>query len=358
MMSKWEKIVAISAAAMVFGTTAYAESVSNWDLPSKTAVESVKIENKILMTTSKLQWNADQLKLFQDHDVNRQFFPALLYKVNQFDDLRSKLMFTNAPGAKFTRKLATDADGEEIKLSILNINELNKDKTYEFYTAWLHTVEGDSQVSFRSLQRYAQPNGTLNDLVKTDDEIATIKFKDAEETDKKYRDYYLPNSFDNPFQQYTWQDEANTAKEKSYALINSKDKLESYKLGAARNLKFATGGNKVKFAITFKNNAMIRPDELVKTYNLTLSQIYAAGIKENEEEYTVSWYDTGLEVMTLMRPKQTEFVKFYFTELEGTAYVEDLQKMSKEPYVDVIEIESNGKQVPTGVHWLNKLYGN
>ncbi|NOU84271.1 hypothetical protein GC102_00515 [Paenibacillus sp. LMG 31460] len=358
-MFKLKNIVLIITANALLCTTAtvYADSTSNWDYPTSRIVKAVKIENQLLMTTSTIQWSADQLKLFQSDDVFRQFFPALVYKVTDADELRSKLMFTNAPGAKFTRKLATYDDGEEIKLSIRDTSRLSNDKSYVFYTAWLHTVEGDSQISFRSLQRYAQPNGTLNDLHKTDDEIATITFDKAEVIDKKYKDYYLPESFNSPFKQYTWREETDDTKVKSYALINSKEELESYKHAAAQSLKFAPSGNKVRFAATFRNNGPSRVDMLVEKYNLTLSQIYAAGIKENKEEYTVSWYDTGLEVMSLMGLQQSGFEKFAITELEGTAYVEDLQKMSQMSNIDVIEIESLG-QVPSGLHWLNERYGN
>ncbi|BFT73140.1 hypothetical protein [Paenibacillus sp. P36] len=362
-MSSKNKIVSILiiAANVLLCTSVYANSDTNWDYPTSRIVEAKKIENKLFMTTSTVQWSADQLKLFQSNNASKQFFPALSYKVTGSDELRSKLMLTNAPGAKFTRKLATYAEGEEIKLSIQNTTHLVADKPYVFYTAWLHTADSDSQVSLRSMQRYSQPNGTLNDLSKTDDEIARITFDKAEPINKKYREIYLPESFDSPFKQYTAEEEAaaDVNKVKSYALIDSKEKLESYKRENAQRLKFASDQSKVQFAVTFKNNGFTRPDLLAKEYNLNLSQIYASGIKENGEEYTVSWYDTGMEVISLMNLKESGFKKFEVTELEGTAYVGDLQKMSQISNVDVIEIQGeNERQVPTGVHWLNVRYGN
>jgi hypothetical protein len=359
-MSKYKKIVSIISVNVLFCTTVYADSTSNWDYPTSSVVEAVKVESKLLMTTSTVQWNTDQLKLFQSDDVLQRFFPALVYKVTESDQLRSKFMLTNVPGAKFTRKLATYADGEEIKLSILDTSRLSTDKSYLFYTAWLNTEHGDSQVSISSLQRYAQPNGTLNDLYKTEDEIASITFSKAEAIDKKYRDYDLPESFDSPFRQYIGNEEegAGVTKVKSYVLIDSKEALESFKRESAQRLKLAPDGGKVRFAATFKNNGISRADLLAEEYNLTVSQIYGAGIKEKEiEEYTASWYDLDPKVISLMGLKQTGFEKFGITELEGTAFVEDLKKMSQLSYVDAVEIESQG-QVPTGIHWLNVRYGN
>lgn len=254
-MSSRKKIVSILiiAANVLLCTSVYATSDLNWDYPVSRMVEAKKTENKLLMTTSTVQWSADQLKLFQSNNAFKQFFPALAYKVTGSDELRSKLMLTNAPGAKFTRKLATYAEGEEIKLSILDTTHVVTNKPYVFYTAWLHTVDSDSQVSFRSIQRYAQPNGTLNDLSKTDDEIASITFDKAEPINKKYRDYYLPESFDSPFQQYTARDEtAGINKVKSYALIDSKEDLETFKHASAQRLKFAPDQSKVQFALTLK----------------------------------------------------------------------------------------------------------
>ncbi|GGA13014.1 hypothetical protein GCM10008018_67480 [Paenibacillus marchantiophytorum] len=256
-MSKWKKVAAIVALNVLLSTTVYADSVSNWDNPSSTVMQAERVENQLLMTKSTIKWDDQKLKMFQSDDIFQQFIPALAYKVEDSDELRSKLMFTNVPGAKFTRKLATYTEGEEIKLSVTDTSRLRSETPYVFYTTWLHTVEKDSRISFRSLQRYLQPNGTLNDLYKTDDELATITFDTAEKLDKKFRDFNLPESFESPFKQYAWQEEVDNAKVKSYVLIDSAEKLETYKQESAKRLKDAQkGGNRVRFAVTFKNKGI------------------------------------------------------------------------------------------------------
>ncbi|GGA13019.1 hypothetical protein GCM10008018_67490 [Paenibacillus marchantiophytorum] len=60
--------------------------------------------------------------------------------------------------------------------------------------------------------------------------------------------------------------------------------------------------------------------------------------------------------MPLTGLKQSGFMSFEITELEGTAYLEDLERMSQLSDVDLIDFESYG-QIPTGVHWLNVRYG-
>ncbi|MNI08031.1 hypothetical protein D3C73_610550 [compost metagenome] len=279
-----------------------------------------------------------------------------MYKADESDALRAKVVFTNLPGAKFTRE-NIDGEGEEIKLSVLNTLRVVKNNSYIFSTTWLHTGQSNPSLSLQSLQRFSQPNGTLNDLEKTTDKISKIDFVDAEITDKKYRDLGLSATFDSPFHQYTEGKEKQRVK--SYSQIDSKVSLDLFKAEAKRKLKFSPDENEVvQFAITFKNpvNGI---EKLIDNYNLSIAQIYAEGIRADKEGFTVSWFDLGFEVISLMGLQKSGFVKFGITELEGQATIGDLQRLSNNATnVDVIEIENmdQWKWTPTGIHWLNKRF--
>ncbi|MBP1961896.1 hypothetical protein [Paenibacillus aceris] len=338
---------------------AYAESLNNsdldllnWDHPAEISFNASAIEKKIVSTQADFEWSSKQLQQFQTSDPIKQFNPALRFKTDDQDVLRSKLMISNVPGAKFERKDALYEHGEEIMLTVMDSTELKSNKSYIFSTSWLRTSKSNSNVMLQTLQRYSQPNGALYNIDKTEDQISKIDVNDAPVSDKEYRDYHLSEKFDGPFYQY--QDGEANKQVKSYALINSKEKLDAYKSERAKNLKFSNDGDSVQFAITF--NKPVSPEglkKLAEAYNLTISQIYAAGMKENNEEYTVSWYDTGMDAIYLLGPR---FVTFTITELEGTAKAEDLKRISELSSVDVIDIEQTTGKSPTGVHWLNNRY--
>ncbi|NEW07867.1 hypothetical protein GK047_17850 [Paenibacillus sp. SYP-B3998] len=367
-MVKWKIVSAVIVINGLLYTSAFANSASftnletaNWDHPSSSEIVTSKVDKKLLSTKTTMKWTADKIGEFQSEDKYKQFFPALVYKVGKTDELRSKLMYTNLPGAKFTRKYAAYNQGEEVKLSILQTSNMKANKPYVFYTAWLNTSDGNPSVTLESLQGYSQPGGTLNEIVKTNDDISTIYFKDAEKINKKYQDFFLPDSFDSSFNQY--QTDIKNKKVKSYSLINSKEKLDQYKNEATKELKFSNNEDVVQFAITFNKEAFSGNGlgVIEKDYDLTISQIYAAGIKENDkEEFTVSWFDANVNEMSLIgfqeNLQQLGFEKFNITDLEGTAKVKDLVKMkSNLSYVNFIEIGKDG-ELPTGVHWLNELY--
>lgn len=363
-MKKWRITAAFFIANLLLCTSVFARSTdftnsdsSNWDNPVKGTLESYKVENKILSTRANVQWNSDQIKQYQSQSIISQFYPSLVFKSDPSDKLRSKMMFTNLPGAKFTRKKATDSTGEEIKLSILRTSDVIANKPYAFYTAWLHTGEGDPTVTLQSLQGYAQPNGTQNDLPKTDDTISTVYLNDAETLDMKYQNLILPESLVSPFNQYTDGDLEKKKKVKSYSFIDSKEKLDQYKIKSEKLLKATPENTDVQFAITFNKPVSVESlDKIAQEYHLSVSQIYAAGITEKKEEFTVSWFDTNKEVTILMDIGHPfGFAHFSITELEGTAKVEDLERMSSYPELDFVEIEEDGR-TPTGVHWLNERY--
>lgn len=129
------------------------------------------------------------------------------------------------------------------------------------------------------------------------------------------------------------------------------------KIDAAKLLNATSDDKVVQFAITFNNPFYASLDYIAEAYNLTISQVYATGIKENKGEFTISWFDTNKNNSSLMLldSKIGGFKTFSITELEGTARVEDLKRISSSSGVDVVEIEENGR-MPTGVHWLNKRY--
>jgi hypothetical protein len=174
--------------------------------------------------------------------------------------------------------------------------------------------------------------------------------------DNKYRDLFLPETIDSPFNQYSRYAKGNLKKKvKSYSSINSKQTLAQYKIEAAKLLKALSDEEEVQFAITF-SKPISSVEWLAKEYDLSISQIYAAGITEKKEEYTISCFETDKEIGTLMNiGNRIGFRGFGITELEGKAKGKNLLKLSNSPDVDVIDIEENGR-IPTGVHWLNSLY--
>ncbi|MVP00749.1 hypothetical protein [Paenibacillus lutrae] len=342
--------------AMASASSFTNKDTSNWDFPSKTGLEAAKVENKILFTNTDVQWSADQLAKLQDNRVDPQFIPSFTYQADQ-DDLRSKLMVTNMPGAKFTRKDAQYGIGEEIQLSVLKTSDLVKDKSYFFYTTWLNMFDSNPSVSLITQQRFAQPNGTMNDIPKTSDIISKVSLKEAATLDKKYERLYLPKDFDSAFRQYS--KDTKETKVKSYSLIDSKTKLIEFKQEADKKLIFTPDSTEVQFAITFDKSKFITStyiNKIVEENNLKISQIYAAGLKNNKEELTISWFDTSLEPMSLLESNKPLSTSFTITEIEGTAKVGDLIKIWNHSTVDVIEIEDKNGDRPTGVHWLNNLY--
>ncbi|MFD0699066.1 hypothetical protein ACFQZT_33875 [Paenibacillus sp. GCM10027628] len=359
-MNKWKTSAAFILANLLLCTNVFAASnnfnnsdAKNWDKPAKGTLEAQRVENRLLYTKATIEWTSEQIKQFQSDHFLKQFFPAIIYKVSSGDELRAKVMYTNLPGAKFTRKDATNGEGEEIKLSILQTSALMENEPYYFFTGWLHKYEvldGNPTVSLLSTQRYAQPNGSLSDLPKTQDSLLQIPFNDAELLNIPYTP---SESLDSPFRQYT--EAVENKKVKSYAQIDSKEKLDQFKIQCAETLKKASNDEIVHFAITF-NKYYANPNSLAEEYHLTPYQVYAAGITtKNNEEYTFSWFASDYGAMYIF-PANIGFSDFSMTEMEGTAHVEDLKKLSKETFVDVIEIEDKSGKLPTGIHWLNNRF--
>lgn len=359
---KW--LVSAAAASLLVSGSSFAASTApasgddeNWDKPSAAKFQSYKIEEKLLYTKADVRWSGGQLDKFQNGDRYRQFFPAFNLQVNESVDTRAKLLVSNLPGAKFTRTKAGYTRGEEIKLSVLDTSALTQNKPYTFYTAWLNLLEDSPSVSLSSFQRYSQPGGSLHDLSGPADLLHKENFTRAEPLDIKYSRLGLPLGFDDLFKQYPHQKEPSANKVKSYALIHSKEALETFKTEAAKTLHYSFDSEKVQFAVTFtKPFTAQHLKKFEEKYELNLAQIYAAGITADKEEYTVSWFDSDVETASLLRIPPAGFTHFNLTELEGTATVEGLNKLRIDLNPDVIEIAPLDEPAPTGIHWLNRKY--
>ncbi|WP_405080348.1 hypothetical protein ACI48J_22705 [Paenibacillus chitinolyticus] len=361
---KW--LVSIAAASLLVSGSSFAASAApvpggaeNWAKPSAAKIQTYKVEEKLLYTKADVQWSREQLDKFQNSDRYKQFFPAFDLQVHESVDTRAKMIVSNLPGAKFTRTKAGYTKGEEIKLSVLDISALAQDRPYIFYTAWLNLLEDHPSISLSSIQRYSQPGGSLNDLSGSKDLLSRNGFTNAEPLDIKYNRLGLPLGFDDLFKQYPHQKEHSAYKVKSYSLIDSKDALNAFKTEAAKTLHDSFDSEKVQFAVTF--NKPISTQVLknsAEKYDWSLNQIYAAGITANKEEYTISWFDSDIEIASLLRLQQEGFTQFNLTELEGTATVEGLNKLRIDLNPDVIEIAPLDEPAPTGIHWLNQKFLN
>ncbi|MFF2156683.1 hypothetical protein ACFVVQ_15455 [Paenibacillus chitinolyticus] len=365
MLSKMWLVSAAAVSLLVSGSSFAASAApasgdaENWDKPSAAKFQAYKIEEKLLYTKADVRWSGEQLDKFQNRDLYQQFFPAFNLQVHESVDTRAKLVVSNLPGAKFTRTKAGYTNGEEIKLSVLDTSALTQDKPYTFYTAWLNLLEDHPSVSLSSLQRYSQPGGSLYDLSGPRDLLRNDNFTNAEPLDIKYKRLGLPLGFDDLFKQYPHQKEPSVNKVKSYALINSKEALEAFKTEAAKTLHYSFDSEKVQFAVTFNKPFTAQHlKRFEEKYELTLAQIYAAGTTANKEQYTISWFDTDVEIASLLQLQQGGFTQFNLTELEGTATVEGLNKLRIDLNPDVIEIAPLDEPAPTGIHWLNQKFLN
>ncbi len=335
----------------------------NWDKPASAAVRAFNIEGKVMAVIAEVQWNREQIEQFQSTEVMKQFFPALVFKTEKSDRMRPVMTATNLPGAKFSIHPAGDDPVEEIKVSALDTARLNPRTTYVIYAAWLYHGDGNPAVELQSLQRYAQPNGTLNDIPQTEDELASVDLKHSGTLDWKWKKLRLPDTYLYP-PSYVLDEEATKVKIRSYSTIDSKEALEQFKINAENKVQWLGDDEEVPFAITFEGN-VIRENlkEIDREYALNISQIYAAGYPINgdidpDEEVTVSWFDADIkEIMLLLNiGSDWKFRKFIITEIEGTAQGHELNRIIDDFGVDAVDIGDKNGELPTGIHWLNWRY--
>lgn len=365
MLSKKPMIALCLTASLLLGTSAFADNqpvLSGWAVPDRVNLEAVNQGDTILETKTELQWTPDQLRGFPvkgQQGIGR-FFPSLVYKADAANELQPQVMMSNLPGAKFFRTAADEGGGEQIKVSVLGTAYLQPDKPYMFYTGWRFTGADKSnpQVTLSSLQEFDQgARGTMTELDETKHELTGIRWKEAKPVGAPSNENIAAFNKDPFFFPREEDEEAVVFKrQKGYTDIDSKEALDRYKSNAAKLLKDAPDCcSPIRYAITFKKNVSMRDvEQLAKEYNLNITQYYAAGKKEKQEEdeYTVSWFDSKWErPLYLVRG----FYSFNVTELEGTAGGYDLKRISSGPEVDVVDIEVQGK-LPTGVHWLNKRF--
>jgi hypothetical protein len=275
---------------------------STWDVPAKGTLDSYKIEEQLMAARATFQWTPAQLKQFQGSD----FFPALAFKTDGLDQLRAKVMFTDLPGAKFIRDDAAYGAGERIKVVTLDTARVAADTPYELYTAWLRTKDGDPKVTLQSLQGYAQPNGLLNDLPRTNNVLASFSWNQATLVNKKYRDMHQTADFGYPFQQYVEGERQTMTKMQSHSTIRTKDELERYKTEAAKRVQALSDDETVRFAITFLDPYSI--GEVISGSGVTISQWYAVGYPlgssgkpDKSHPYTLSWFESpGMDMRHLL----------------------------------------------------------
>jgi hypothetical protein len=350
-------IILLASAALSGNVLAAAPNSEppKWDLPDKVQLETAKNEdNGFFITDASVQWTSDQLREYPD---GKGFFAGLKYRTENTDQLQPLLLMSNLPGAKFTRIAASGGRGEEVKLSVLNPAELDGDKPYRFFAGWSYSGDDNPLVSLSSYQGFNQPaqTGTVNELPQTNHTLSAALWSDAKPSDSlKLTQETLSLFKENPFR-LPKSTEAPLPKMKSYAEIDSKQALEQYKREAARRLKLASESSEVHFAVTFGKPVSLESlKHMADDYDLTITQFYAAATTEKGEEYTVSWFDPNPFRPVLFSPRG--FVSMMPTELEGTARVEDLQRLSSsEPSVDTVDLEQH-RILPTGIYWLNRHF--
>lgn len=343
-------IVSTSSSGLSFASpSSQTEKTVNWDLPEESKLTAYRSDEAYLSTEATFRWSKDQIRAFASNEVIKQFYPSFTYTADATDRLIPKMLVTNLPGAKFTRMPADMEQGESIRLSALDINAIRSEKNYIFMTRWISTGDEDTAVSLRSAAGYAQPNGSLYELTDTRDDIATADMDLAPVKERRYPSR-LPLLTDRAFPALEF--DRTTWKVMSHATIDSKEALDQYKADATKRVKMAND-YRIYFAITFNKPIYYNFKDMVKSHDLTLTQIYANGVKEDGSIYTVSWFDSNHQITDLLF--DTKFKDFYITEVEGFAHSSDLQKLLDQPGIDTIDIE-DGNGMPTGVHWLNQKF--
>ena len=370
-MRSTKAIMALCVSASLLWSTsafaAYTPDLGRWATPDEVQVEGFNRADVILDTKADLSWTADQLSGFPPTGqlgVGR-FLPSFVYQVDEGRELQPQIMVSNLPGAKFTRTPADKDGGDRIKVSVLGASYLKADKEYTFYTGWRYSgsKDGNPKVTLSSLQEFDQgAGGGIHEQTETERALTRLSWKKFEPGLTPYdKNLTSPFTRDNPFYFTREYDEtfASDAIMKGYASIDSKAALDQYKSDAAKRLKAAPDCcGQVRFAITLNNNVGFNQvAELAKDYRLNITQYYAAGEREGSKDiYTISWFDPKWDrPFPLISRAVGGFTAVQVSELEGTARVEDLKRISSAPEVMVVDLEDRGKR-PTGVYWLNKRF--
>ena len=345
-------IVFLSGMPLLAFASSEDTDTTNWSQPITSHLAAFQLEENYFSTEATAQWSQDQLQLFQSDEVTRKFFPSLTLTADSSDRLIPKLIMTNLPGAKFTIQPANEGSGQSVRVSPLATMKMKEGKTYHFSVVWFRDGNKDASVTLHSARNYAQPNGTLNELSGTDDQVLAVKLSDAS---VKKRDYPRAHKFPvlNKKPLVATDERSQPKKARSYSSIDSKEALARYKQDSADQLSNASGGWNY-FAVTFNRpTAPESVNRLVKENDLEVAQVHAIGIKENGEVYSVSWYDSDLSVLELLRG--TNFKQFFVTELEGVGMGDDLRRLQNDPDVDTVEVE-NKDGLPTGIFDLNERF--
>ncbi|CAG7645607.1 hypothetical protein ACFQI7_25915 [Paenibacillus allorhizosphaerae] len=371
-MRNKKTIMALCVSASLLLSTsafaAYTPDLARWAMPDEVHLEGFNRADVILDTNAELSWTADQLSGFPvkgQLGVGR-FLPSFAYQVDEGRELQPQVMVSNLPGAKFTRTPADKDGGDRIKVSVLGAAYLQADMDYTFYTGWQFSgsKEGKPKVTLSSLQEFDQgAGGGIHEQTETERALSGLRWKQFEQSSTQ-RDKEITAAFNrDPFYFTREHDEtfANDAILKGYSSMDSKAALDQYKSDAAKRLKAAQDCcSPVRFAITLnKYVGFNKVAELAKDYRLNITQYYAAGERmgsSSKDEYTISWFDPKWDrPFSLISKAVGGFATLQVTELEGTARVDDLKRISSIPEVNVVDMEDRGKR-PTGVYWLNKRF--
>ncbi|MCZ8519145.1 MULTISPECIES: hypothetical protein [Paenibacillus] len=365
-MKKTGTMAALLSLQLLFGTSALAETAeftngdaANWDLPAQGKLESKRMDEGYLTVDTSVEWTKEKLR---EREKNKEVFtyvPALKMTADVENELKSAVLATTLPGAKFDLIPAGDKQGEAVRVTVTGAVDLLGGKPYRFYSAWRKAGTGDPSLALSSQVRYTSymPGSKLTDLPATDDRLSTLKWSGAEKASWKTKIPLDPDAL--PFFPVWYESVENILPVKGdYLRINSREALDLYKTGQSRKLKEASDSQKYHFAITAKADRSLLDSELrsesLDELGVQITQYYAESYKEKktDERTTYSWFQTDKDLIRkILGEKQRE--NFFITELEGIATGEALKKISEWDWVDFVEIEEKGYR-PTGVFWLNQ----
>ncbi|MFC3773078.1 hypothetical protein [Paenibacillus sp. GCM10012303] len=327
----------------------------NWDKPAAVSFEAFKTSTDVFAAAARFEWTDRQLSSIKHEHYIR--FPAFEFRSDRPDELEPQAIFTNVPAAKFERVPENSSEGYRIKATIWDPEQLRADTPYFVRTFWKRSGNDEThQVTIESLQRFAQPNGSVNDLPDTSDKISSVSWNNSQEVQWPTERY---TSEDPVIRYYGPQKKPTAAKIKSdAAYINSKEALKQYRNNA--NSKSDTIPEQyAQFAITFdRKDVSNMIERLITDYGIEITQIYATAVGYDDKLYTISWFGSDYKNPPEFG-SEVRFKSFYITELEGYAHGSDLLEIQDFLDNGIIEWTDKRGYNPTGIKtWLERFGRN
>lgn len=327
----------------------------NWDKPAAVSFEAFKTNTDVFAATARFEWTDRQLSSIKHEHYIR--FPAFEFRSDRPEELKPQAIFTNVPAAKFERVPEDGSEGYRIKATFWDPEQIRADMPYFVQTFWKRSGKDEShKVMMESLQRFAQPNGSVYDLPDTGDPITSVSWKESQVEEWPAKRHA---SEDSVIRYIGPQKQPTAVKIKSdAAYIHSKESLEQYKKAAKAKLDTITEQSYSRFAITFEQNVGFSTlERWLKEYNMEITQLYALAIDNEGKCFTFSWFGPDLDISSKVGPEM-RFVSFTITELEGRVHGSDLASLQNEEGVGIIELTDEQGREPTGIRaWLER-YAN